>query len=158
MTTQAIEEFEYEALPDNASLSASLLAGAFAGIAEHAVMYPVDSIKVYIYFNEERTNNDVKDLGVLPQPPPPSLIFHIIGERGIGFKNWIDFFAHRAHHSAAGLQGYDDPTYGSVRGDQLLTGSVPRLATTDDNGTTTSALLRTKSKKRTEINSQDAQE
>lgn len=46
MTTQAIEEFEYEALPDNASLSASLLAGAFAGIAEHAIMYPVDSIKV----------------------------------------------------------------------------------------------------------------
>ncbi|KAF9435550.1 Fe(2+) transporter [Entomortierella beljakovae] len=45
MTTQAVEDFEYEALPDNASLSASLLAGAFAGIAEHAVMYPVDSIK-----------------------------------------------------------------------------------------------------------------
>ena len=44
--TQAIEEFEYEALPENASLSASLLAGAFAGIAEHAIMYPVDSIKV----------------------------------------------------------------------------------------------------------------
>ncbi|KAF9922769.1 Fe(2+) transporter [Linnemannia zychae] len=41
----ATEEFEYEALPENASLSASLLAGAFAGIAEHAIMYPVDSIK-----------------------------------------------------------------------------------------------------------------
>ncbi|KAG0245670.1 mitochondrial carrier domain-containing protein [Mortierella sp. GBAus27b] len=39
------DEFDYEALPENASLSASLLAGAFAGIAEHAIMYPVDSIK-----------------------------------------------------------------------------------------------------------------
>ncbi|KAI7828806.1 hypothetical protein BC939DRAFT_500587 [Gamsiella multidivaricata] len=45
MTTQAVDDFEYEALPENASLSASLLAGAFAGIAEHAIMYPVDSIK-----------------------------------------------------------------------------------------------------------------
>ncbi|KAK3808485.1 MAG: putative mitochondrial carrier protein [Benniella sp.] len=43
--TQPDEEFDYEALPSNASLSASLLAGAFAGIAEHAIMYPVDSIK-----------------------------------------------------------------------------------------------------------------
>ncbi|KAG0006494.1 asparaginyl-tRNA synthetase, partial [Modicella reniformis] len=43
--SQAVEEFDYEALPENASLSASLLAGAFAGIAEHAIMYPVDSIK-----------------------------------------------------------------------------------------------------------------
>jgi len=44
--TQPDEGFDYEALPSNASLSASLLAGAFAGIAEHAIMYPVDSIKV----------------------------------------------------------------------------------------------------------------
>jgi len=46
MTQATAEEFEYEALPENASLAASLLAGAFAGVAEHAVMYPVDSIKV----------------------------------------------------------------------------------------------------------------
>ncbi|KAG0261932.1 Fe(2+) transporter [Actinomortierella ambigua] len=39
------DEYDYEALPDNTPLTASLLAGAFAGIAEHAVMYPVDSIK-----------------------------------------------------------------------------------------------------------------
>ncbi|KAF9428562.1 Fe(2+) transporter [Podila epigama] len=39
------EEYDYEALPENSSLSASLVAGALAGIAEHAVMYPVDSIK-----------------------------------------------------------------------------------------------------------------
>lgn len=41
-----VEEYDYEALPENSSLSASLVAGALAGIAEHAVMYPVDSIKV----------------------------------------------------------------------------------------------------------------
>ncbi|KAA8908532.1 hypothetical protein TRICI_004750 [Trichomonascus ciferrii] len=40
------EEFDdYEALPENASLTASLVAGAFAGIMEHTVMYPVDAIK-----------------------------------------------------------------------------------------------------------------
>ncbi|KAF8926165.1 putative MRS4-protein of the mitochondrial carrier family [Dissophora ornata] len=38
-------EYEYEALPENSSLAASLMAGALAGVAEHAVMYPVDSIK-----------------------------------------------------------------------------------------------------------------
>ncbi|KAF1843898.1 asparaginyl-tRNA synthetase [Cucurbitaria berberidis CBS 394.84] len=35
----------YEALPPNFSLSANMLAGAFAGIAEHSVMYPVDLLK-----------------------------------------------------------------------------------------------------------------
>ena len=39
------EEYEYEALPENYSVVAHLAAGAFAGIAEHAIMYPVDSIK-----------------------------------------------------------------------------------------------------------------
>ena len=47
MPQDAAEDFEYESLPENSSLSASLLAGAFAGIAEHAIMYPVDSIKVH---------------------------------------------------------------------------------------------------------------
>ncbi|KAF9113677.1 Fe(2+) transporter [Mortierella sp. AM989] len=40
-----VEDYDYEALPENSSLVASLMAGALAGIAEHAVMYPVDSIK-----------------------------------------------------------------------------------------------------------------
>ncbi|UPX19162.1 Fe(2+) transporter, variant 2 [Ascochyta rabiei] len=35
----------YEALPPNFSLGANMLAGAFAGIAEHSVMYPVDMLK-----------------------------------------------------------------------------------------------------------------
>lgn len=38
-------EIDYEALPDDASLAAHLSAGAFAGIMEHTVMFPVDSIK-----------------------------------------------------------------------------------------------------------------
>lgn len=38
-------EVDYEALPDDASLIAHLSAGAFAGIMEHTVMYPIDSIK-----------------------------------------------------------------------------------------------------------------
>lgn len=38
-------EVDYEALPDDASLVAHLSAGAFAGIMEHTVMFPIDSIK-----------------------------------------------------------------------------------------------------------------
>ena len=38
-------EIEYEALPDDASVAAHLGAGAFAGIMEHTVMFPIDSLK-----------------------------------------------------------------------------------------------------------------
>ncbi|KAG2364124.1 mitochondrial carrier domain-containing protein [Suillus spraguei] len=39
------EEADYEALPSDASLGVNMLAGALAGITEHAVMFPIDSIK-----------------------------------------------------------------------------------------------------------------
>lgn len=39
------EEYDYESLPPNFSLLQNMVAGAFAGIAEHTVMYPVDAIK-----------------------------------------------------------------------------------------------------------------
>ncbi|KAL1900403.1 Fe(2+) transporter [Ceratocystis pirilliformis] len=39
------DEYDYEALPPNFSLGQNMLAGAFAGIAEHTVMYPIDAIK-----------------------------------------------------------------------------------------------------------------
>ncbi|KAI0343242.1 mitochondrial carrier [Trametopsis cervina] len=42
---EVAEEIEYEGLPSNAGLSVSMMAGALAGITEHAVMFPVDSIK-----------------------------------------------------------------------------------------------------------------
>jgi len=40
-----VEEIDYEGL-DHESMAINMLAGAMAGISEHAVMYPVDSIKV----------------------------------------------------------------------------------------------------------------
>lgn len=40
-----MDEVDYEALPDSATLGAQLAAGAFAGIMEHSVMFPVDAIK-----------------------------------------------------------------------------------------------------------------
>lgn len=40
-----VGEVDYEALPEDAPISAHLLAGAFAGIMEHTVMFPIDSIK-----------------------------------------------------------------------------------------------------------------
>ncbi|KAF2481995.1 mitochondrial carrier domain-containing protein [Neohortaea acidophila] len=39
------DEYEYESLPPNFSLAANMVAGAFAGIAEHSVMYPIDLLK-----------------------------------------------------------------------------------------------------------------
>lgn len=38
-------EIDYEGLPDHAGLGVHMLAGALAGISEHAIMFPVDSIK-----------------------------------------------------------------------------------------------------------------
>eukprot|EP00158_Paraphelidium_tribonemae_P007306 Partr_v1_DN28189_c0_g1_i1_m55492 putative solute carrier family 25 (mitochondrial iron transporter), member len=39
------EDVDYESLPPNFSFNAHMLAGACAGIAEHGIMYPLDSIK-----------------------------------------------------------------------------------------------------------------
>ncbi|KAI0821571.1 mitochondrial carrier [Irpex lacteus] len=44
---EAIEEVEYEGLPPNAGLGSNLTGFSQAGISEHAVMFPVDSIKVH---------------------------------------------------------------------------------------------------------------
>lgn len=41
----AEEEIEYEGLSSDAGFAVNMAAGALAGITEHAVMYPVDSIK-----------------------------------------------------------------------------------------------------------------
>lgn len=43
---EEVEDFDdYESLPESTSLAANLMAGAFAGIMEHTVMFPVDAIK-----------------------------------------------------------------------------------------------------------------
>ncbi|KAI6149811.1 mitochondrial carrier domain-containing protein [Pisolithus tinctorius] len=39
------DEVDYEALPSNAGLGVNMIAGAMAGVTEHAVMFPIDSIK-----------------------------------------------------------------------------------------------------------------
>ncbi|EJT75281.1 mitochondrial RNA-splicing protein MRS3 [Gaeumannomyces tritici R3-111a-1] len=39
------EDYDYEALPPNFSLMQNMVAGAFAGIAEHTAMYPIDALK-----------------------------------------------------------------------------------------------------------------
>nr|XP_054765623.1 mitoferrin-2-like [Lytechinus pictus] len=40
-----IDYDDYEALPQSSTLTTHLIAGAFAGMAEHCVMYPFDSVK-----------------------------------------------------------------------------------------------------------------
>eukprot|EP00061_Rhincodon_typus_P007906 g30050.t1 len=38
-------EVEYESLPETASTSTHMIAGAVAGVLEHCVMYPIDCVK-----------------------------------------------------------------------------------------------------------------
>ncbi|KAF7196191.1 putative mitochondrial carrier C8C9.12c [Pseudocercospora fuligena] len=45
LVLEEAEEYDYESLPPNFSLAANMAAGAFAGIAEHSVMYPIDLLK-----------------------------------------------------------------------------------------------------------------
>lgn len=40
------EEIDYEGLGDNVPLHINMVAGALAGISEHALMFPVDVIRV----------------------------------------------------------------------------------------------------------------
>lgn len=42
------EEIDYEALPSTAPLTHQLIAGAFAGIMEHSVLFPIDAIKTRV--------------------------------------------------------------------------------------------------------------
>ncbi|KAG9250141.1 mitoferrin-1 [Emericellopsis atlantica] len=44
-TAEPVEDYDYEALPPNFSLLQNMAAGAFAGIAEHTAMYPIDAVK-----------------------------------------------------------------------------------------------------------------
>ena len=43
-----VDESEYESLPTE-NVGVHMLAGGFAGIMEHCVMYPVDFVKVYMF-------------------------------------------------------------------------------------------------------------
>ena len=54
-----MEEDDYESLPDVATPSDHMIAGAAAGILEHCIIYPVDVVKVnfYIWFFESYKSN-----------------------------------------------------------------------------------------------------
>lgn len=41
-----MEEDDYESLPETASSTDHMIAGALAGIMEHCIIYPVDVVKV----------------------------------------------------------------------------------------------------------------
>ena len=58
-----VDADDYEALPDSTPFHIVAAAGAAAGVAEHCVMYPVDSVKV-CYFQKLKidTLNLAKDL------------------------------------------------------------------------------------------------
>lgn len=40
------EAVDYEALPEHYNRATHMMAGAMAGVAEHALIYPIDTIKV----------------------------------------------------------------------------------------------------------------
>ncbi|CCH59602.1 hypothetical protein TBLA_0B07860 [Henningerozyma blattae CBS 6284] len=50
------EEIDYESLPINTPLASQLFAGAFAGVMEHTVMFPIDVLKTRIQSNVTLTN------------------------------------------------------------------------------------------------------
>jgi solute carrier family 25 iron transporter 28/37 len=43
---------DYESLGTNSTMTQNAIAGALAGIGEHSIMYPVDSIRVCIFYAE----------------------------------------------------------------------------------------------------------
>lgn len=52
-------EIDYEALPDNSPLFSQLMAGAFAGIMEHTIMFPIDSIKTRMQTLKIKSNEGI---------------------------------------------------------------------------------------------------
>ena len=58
-----MEEMDYEALPVTSPLRHQLLAGAFAGIMEHSVMFPIDAIKTRIQSGAGIVNSAGKSAG-----------------------------------------------------------------------------------------------
>ncbi|CAH2275019.1 mitoferrin-1 [Pelobates cultripes] len=54
---------EYESLPEGASPVIHMLAGAVAGVLEHTVMYPVDSVKTRMQSLQPDPNAKYKGVG-----------------------------------------------------------------------------------------------
>lgn len=52
-----MEEDEYESLPETATSSDHMIAGAIAGIMEHCIIYPVDVVKVRFHNKKFFFNN-----------------------------------------------------------------------------------------------------
>lgn len=50
------DEYDYESLGSNTTMTQNAFAGALAGIAEHCAMYPVDSMKVLFFFSKRSGN------------------------------------------------------------------------------------------------------
>lgn len=49
---------DYETLGSNSTVGQNAIAGALAGMGEHCLMYPIDSIKVYFVSVHTYTHND----------------------------------------------------------------------------------------------------
>ena len=45
------EDFEFEGDRGDSPFTVHMIAGSLAGFAEHYVMFPLDTIKVYIHIN-----------------------------------------------------------------------------------------------------------
>lgn len=72
-------EDEYESLPENSSLADHMMAGSIAGILEHALVYPFDSIKTRLQCI--RPNHGIKFNGIIDS------LYHIVYKEG--FKNTL---------------------------------------------------------------------
>ncbi|KAI9304387.1 mitochondrial carrier domain-containing protein [Cunninghamella echinulata] len=52
--TEIVSDYDYESLGANSTMAQNAVAGALAGIGEHCLMYPLDSIKTRIQADHER--------------------------------------------------------------------------------------------------------
>lgn len=48
----SVDSLDYEGLPQGASTSTHMLAGACAGIMEHCLMFPIDCVKVTQFYQD----------------------------------------------------------------------------------------------------------
>jgi len=60
-----VQEYDYEGLPPDYTLLQNLMAGAIAGIAEHTVMYPVDSIRTRMQILTPKTSTFTGPHGII---------------------------------------------------------------------------------------------
>lgn len=74
-TKRPLIDIDYESLPENSPVTAQLFAGAFAGIMEHSLMYPIDVVKTRMQlFLSTKPPGALGTAGLLPKGVIASIV------------------------------------------------------------------------------------